>query len=399
MYFLISNDDYRDSCLPSFNSLVPSHGFFRYRVVRYLCGVDIDDLTRRVTKQLPRLLAHQQQNLVNRFKYLLETEWQVKNAAMYQEIIENNLYNQHLTFVNFPAEIFSHLISYLNVQELVKLRVCKKLVDPILCQSLIHDFSLKKLFICPSIQIIDILKYLDCFGELIKGLDLSTFKYQLNDDQLDNIFKKCTKITYLNLENQKHFSSLTLENLIHLTSLKTLNLNRCCPLINESLISLTSLENLESIHLAGCCKITDQAIKNLQSSTNLRSIYLNWTKITDNGLHYLPKFINLKELYLAGNSGITDQGLLIIKCLVQLTRLDLSYSHQISDQGVNSLKSLIHLKWLNLAFNPQLTQKSLELLPFLPQLEEVNITGWSTLSKQAIKEAESLNGSLLKVTR
>lgn len=353
MSFLLS-DNYLSSLDNSssfFLSCMPS--LLRFRLARYCYGVNLSQLTERITDQLPKLCEKKQSFLVSRFNYLLEKEWQVKNRVIFQNLIQNTLDNQKLFFLNFPLELLNHLMSFLSITDLVRLRVCKKLVFSVLQHSLIYEFCVKKLLSHPAQPLDNFFCYLEHKGEKIKNLELTHPKLALTDIQLLYILKTCPHLTYLKIKNQKNICNF--ESLVALTQLKGLDLIRCCQVSDEALFSFTQLHKLNSFHLENCCKITAKGFESLKKMTQLQHLHLTWVFLTDDTLRQLNCFKSLKTLNLKGNSSITDEGLSSFTSLSQLEKINLSHCLAITEKALVYLSLLPNLKVVILSFHNSLT--------------------------------------------
>lgn len=155
---------------------------------------------------------------------------------------------------------------------------------------------------------------------------------------------------------------------------------------------LACLENkpIEELNLSDCRNIKNYHFCNLP---HLKKLKLNYLKITDQELEFLPEKLEL--LYLRGCENISNAGLLLLKQYTNLKRLDLCDCEQITDEGLlgipdgvievflfpqvtdkglsNFIKRCSKLKRLGFSCKTKITRDGLQMLAELPSLQELAI--------------------------
>ena len=131
----------------------------------------------------------------------------------------------------------------------------------------------------------------------------------------------------------------------------------------------------------------DKQVADLANSIAQQTLWLNLSRsqITDAGLSNLPKFKELRRLYL-DNTKVTDKALASIAKLPNLEYLNL-YGTEISDAGVDQLKSLKNLKKLYLWKTKVTKEKADELKAAMPNVY-INI-GWEFEQAAIARAAEA----------
>ncbi|MBX3400784.1 MAG: protein kinase [Gemmataceae bacterium] len=164
----------------------------------------------------------------------------------------------------------------------------------------------------------------------------------------------------------------------------------------DLIVPLTELKNLT---LSG--PITDAGLAKIAASTwapQLASLSLRFSRITDDGLKVLPKFIALNYLDLGKSAGITGTGLRHLKDL-QIQSLNLNgvpikaeeYIHLagfpqlqaldvinsgLTDNGIKNIVAAVpRLQQLQIQINAPLTDAGIKHLEKHPTLEMLNIGG------------------------
>ncbi len=138
----------------------------------------------------------------------------------------------------------------------------------------------------------------------------------------------------------------------------------------------------------------DKEIADLANSVSEQTLWLNMSRsqITDAGLDNLPKFKQLRRLYL-DNTKVTDKALASIAKLPDLEYLNL-YGTEVTDAGLDQLKGMKKLRKLYLWKTKVSKEKADDLKAAIPGLY-INI-GWeyeqSAIARAAEAEAAAENG-------
>jgi hypothetical protein len=313
------------------------------------------------------------------------------------------------SFTNLPDEMLMHIFSKLEAKDWSAISQTDRCFQslsksPEVIASLLED---KRLYI-PLNKRLELAKLAGCS---LKKLNLQ--RTEVNDEQLEEIFKVCPNIKKLNLSDTNVSNatisklptgliSLQLKNCNELTAidhlplgLKSLNLSSNYPnlkdlgldrlpegflSINLSYCSdLTDADikklpkGLQILNLTSCYKLTDAAIENLPPS--LLSLNLHQCPISEAALAKLPQ--KLQSLNLSHRSILSDA---TIKTLPQsLLSLDLTGCESLTEAAIDHLPQ--GLKSLDLSYCDQLRHKIFDRLP--PGIESLGLS-WFSLTDEAI---------------
>jgi len=147
------------------------------------------------------------------------------------------------------------------------------------------------------------------------------------------------------------------------------------PLTDSLFMCLKGLDNLE--HLSwGDTNVTldDSALFHLSELPRLRELFLegSWSNVTDEGLKYLPRFKNLKKLWLGPNVSITDSGMINVAELKGLEDLTLTWKPRMVLRGIAGFTKLRHLR---LIISNDISREELASLKYLKSLKELEFWG------------------------
>ncbi|KAI3781522.1 hypothetical protein L2E82_11539 [Cichorium intybus] len=173
------------------------------------------------------------------------------------------------------------------------------------------------------------------------------------------ITEKCLpsllKLEYLEDLNLEGCCGINDESLVSLkqgwTSLKTLNMSYCENVTHVGISSLTnSASCLQNLNLSYGSLVNHPLSESLQKLSQLQSIRLDGCQVTNSGLKGIGNWcVSLKELSLSKCSGVTDDGL---SCIVMkhtdLKKLDITCCRKITHVSIahvtKSCGSLVSLK-------------------------------------------------------
>lgn len=138
----------------------------------------------------------------------------------------------------------------------------------------------------------------------------------------------------------KHLSDLR-----RFTNLADLNLTRS-PVTDAGMFYVGKLVQLKSLLLGGTV-ISDEGLEQLQKLTNLKSLNLIRTGATDDGLRYFSEATSLEALWLECTD-ITDRGLEVLSCFPKLALLDVGNT-AVTDEGLAAVSRLQDLEEISVA--------------------------------------------------
>ncbi|KAI4880451.1 hypothetical protein NFI96_011280 [Prochilodus magdalenae] len=134
--------------------------------------------------------------------------------------------------------------------------------------------------------------------------------------------------------------------------------------------ALVELCHLQTLHLDGTC-VNEDSLLSLKTHPSLSALSLSCIPVA-NGSHALEIIsgLRLTHLTLPGRHSVTDSGLLYLSRQVQLSEVDLTDYTQITDQGITQLSTMTRLKKLSLS-NTQVSDAGLLALVTLKELVEL----------------------------
>lgn len=141
---------------------------------------------------------------------------------------------------------------------------------------------------------------------------------------------------------------------------------------DTELLDVARLPKLERLDLSHT-RITDEGLLYLKRAKQIRDLNLFYAEqITDQGMAAIRDWKNLKRLNVRGTR-IFDGTLAIVSGLTQLEALDIAYT-QVTDNGLDGLVPLTKLKELSIG-RSKLNKNALEVLRLLPTLEYLDLGG------------------------
>lgn len=120
-------------------------------------------------------------------------------------------------------------------------------------------------------------------------------------------------------------------------NLKYLNIRN----FSESMIDhiVATMPELSDLYIVSC-PLGDADLEKLSALPSLKSLNISGTKVSDQGLAYLPRMKLLEDLVLYGCSGITDEGLQHLLSMKQLKNIWLQRT-RVTPAGSEALKAAI----------------------------------------------------------
>ena len=174
--------------------------------------------------------------------------------------------------------------------------------------------------------------------------------------------------TLQRLDLGRHVTRKGLDELVRLTSLDELKINRY--LKDDDLIPIGQMTNLGSLRSGPALYVTDEGLRHIKTLTRLRSLDLTEArKVTDEGMAYVAQMTGLETLVL--NQRIGDAGIAHLSTLTNLKDLDLTGS-KISDSGLRKLTSLPQLRSLSL-MDTRVTAAGVAQLREMKKLKQIGL--------------------------
>jgi hypothetical protein len=216
-------------------------------------------------------------------------------------------------------------------------------------------------------------------------------------------------------------SDENIKNLIHLKSLKTLDLRGTENITDEDLAYLSKLESLNSLLIIsefitekgigslsklkslelltiGGSNVNDTCMEKLAQFPVLRRLWIQHSSITNEGLR-LAELKNMKSLRALGLNyiPITGEGLAFLQEIPNLVELHI-YGMKLGPAGFSSLAGMTSLE--HLGFHIEVVNNDLGSLPDLKNLKTLDVTADEVIDKefrhiarQKSLEFLTLNGS------
>lgn len=160
-----------------------------------------------------------------------------------------------------------------------------------------------------------------------------------------------------------------------------------CAITDDGMKYLAKLVNLEELDFEANV-LTDAGLKQIQGMTKLRRFTVSCSDVTDAGLVHLKGLKSLTILRVMKSAKITDKGMVHLAELENLEELDLS-SNALTGSGLVALRKLPRLKVLALRYN-RLRDAELRHLKDIKSLEEVQLAGNFHLTDAAVPALKEL---------
>ena len=170
--------------------------------------------------------------------------------------------------------------------------------------------------------------------------------------------------------------------------LTALSLNNCHHLSESSFMLLNTLPALRSLSLQHCIQLSDDTLESVvRQNSQLTSLNLSGCRsLTNACCYYLSSFLSasLTALDLSGNGLINDAGLAHLATLTSLTSLQLRGVEFMTDKGALSLSSCTRLTRLDLSDCPFVSGKTASFLALYMQLETLELQGCTLINDRAV---------------
>jgi hypothetical protein len=117
----------------------------------------------------------------------------------------------------------------------------------------------------------------------------------------------------------------------------------------EAICAIMKEHGITGLNASG--QLTDAALERLSRLEHVTRLNLGGTtRLTDNGIGYLARMPQLRELDMSDYPGgqITDRGLATLRHLTELRRFEMCWQSGVSDAGVAHLNPCTHLESVNL---------------------------------------------------
>lgn len=216
-------------------------------------------------------------------------------------------------------------------------------------------------------------------------------------------------LSHLSLEGHSTFVDDSVQHLLGLTVLRTLNMSSCVGLTGKCIIDtimymttlvqlsidrfrvndyelshISRLTKLESLSFANCFEIDGSCLEPLSHSLSaLQSLNMNSCDLDSQYIPHLENFSH-SMLYLnLAQCRIRDETLKSIAHLENLTSLDLSRS-DLTDKNLHLLNQLTHLQRLSLSHLEMLTNTGIFEIKKVASLTQLDISWNSEISDEAI---------------
>jgi len=256
---------------------------------------------------------------------------------------------------------------------------------------------------------------------------------QLDDSSLETLSKMnglkkleliyCKKFTNHGFSYIKHMQNLrslvvhfelfppqitnaALEHILQMTWLEDLRLNHCGVFTEEGYRGLAGMSKLKNLY-AGSVRITqyvmgmpelkslrcggdvrDEDLRHLSECVGLEELDLHGARITDVGLQYLAKLVNITKLKLPGN--ITDAGLAHISHMTQMESFECDHNPAITDEGLQHFALMKGLKRVSLMGCNNLTGVGFRYFEPMVNMEELNLWWCSNLQDTAFSHMKKM---------
>jgi hypothetical protein len=279
---------------------------------------------------------------------------------------------------NLPPDLYQyHLAEFLNPEDAVGLRIAgsisKEDKEITLYKALNRGATFRDIG-CETLD--KALAFIQRNGPHIKTLDLSVFKYDIDEGVLEEVARHSPNLQSLDLTNCHLITDTGLGHLRGLSSLQNLDLWGCNRITDTGLGYLSGLSSLQNLDLAYCRLITDTGLDHLSELISLQNLNLtDCDLITDTGLGHLRGLSSLQKLDLCCCNRITDTGLAHLSELRSLQNLSLWGCDEITDTGLGHLSERSSLQNLKLVYCHLITDTGLGYLSGLRSLQNLDLRG------------------------
>jgi len=240
------------------------------------------------------------------------------------------------------------------------------------------------------------LTYLSGDVEIHERLDIKTYNFLAKLGLIEN--PNCV-ICKRGFKNNMNLPKIDANTEFGMVSLKSLILQDCQKISDQSLYSISRISSIQSVNLSFCVNITDNGLKFLSELRDLKELNLrSCDNISDGGLVNLKEVAEtlehldvsfcekittlnqhicrgLKTLSLSA-CDIEDEALIGIH-MGRLETLNLGQCAKITDKGLESIcEKCPKLKYIDLYGCSRISTKGLETLMKMPSLKDVNLGLW-----------------------
>lgn len=167
--------------------------------------------------------------------------------------------------------------------------------------------------------------------------------------------QRCPNVTDAAVEILSRFPNLESATFIHFPQWKSPNF-----------ASLAACKDLRTLWLQSCDSLIENSLNGVAECVSLRSLRLVDCPVSDANLAQIAKLPTLDGLVIQKAPALTDAGIAEIAKLTELRSLILRDVTQLADAGVAPLSGLSRLKFLELNGCPRLTEKGLASFAALP---------------------------------
>jgi hypothetical protein len=145
---------------------------------------------------------------------------------------------------------------------------------------------------------------------------------------------------------------------------------------DHAMSCLATNVEMKHLNLSGC-SITDIGLSYIGKLINMETLNIcDCASITDAGIEHLRPLTNLTHITLSGCSLVGDASMSVIGTLVTLRSLHVTSCYRITDEGIEALVHLLKLQELGCGSNPNITDASIRvLMRRLPSLRGFYLRG------------------------
>eukprot|EP00210_Caulerpa_lentillifera_P007576 g7236.t1 len=254
--------------------------------------------------------------------------------------------------------------------------------------------------------------------EKLKTLSLSQFHWHFAGSGLGPL-TKLQSLTNVDFTGNSYVNDSSLSVIGLISSIQSLQLNKCHRISNIGLKHLMKLNKLSSLSLAGCFRVGDPGLEYLAEMPSLCSLILSQCiSVTDLGLNKVTKLKKLKTLDLFGCREIhghgfegfqsiplstlnisdcaylLDEGVQQIGKITSLTKLELCGCFSVTDVGIGTLKQLTNLTGVDVSLCGCLGNPSMYILGQLPKLTTFKLSGSDLVTDVGVRHIAKTTGLL-----
>ena len=228
---------------------------------------------------------------------------------------------------------------------------------------------------CPQIS-------LQGYHSIAKGFQklehlILTRNYTLTDPAIIIITQKLLELKTLQLEHCSNISDQSLKYLSECRHLETLYFEENHRITDAAVKVFSKFcSNVSKIHFIDCIRLTDITLKAISSLPITHLNIADCNRLSDSGIRFITENAiqsKLKELDLTNLSRITDISLFRLRNLPCLKKLTLAYCENLTEAGMEQLDSLNSLTHIDLT-GTGITDESLSRLGRIQNLTSISIS-------------------------